>query len=67
MIKSYIVSVLDYCDGLVDIFQIFVPDIENEAEFQEYLENEVEEHGHRLTDSHWMFSDPNKFKFKVDL
>ena len=67
MLKSYIVSVLDYCDGEVDIFQVFVPDLENDDDVREFLEGEVEEHGHRLSDSSWMFSNPNQFKVKVDL
>ena len=67
MLKSYIVSVLDYCDSEVDIFQVFVPELENEDDVCEFLEGEVEEHGHHLSNSNWMFSDPNQFKFKVDL
>lgn len=67
MLKSYIVSVLDHCDSEVDIFQVFVPELENEDDVREFLEEEVEEHGHHLSDSSWMFSNPNQFKFKVDL
>lgn len=67
MLKSYIISVLDYCDSKVDIFRVFVLGLENEDDVKEFLEGKVEERGHRLSDSNWMFSDPNQFKFKVDL
>lgn len=67
MNKSYIVTVLDYSQGEVDIFQIFVPDSDDYDGTIEFLEGVVEDRGHYLQSCHWMFSDPNKFALKVDL
>lgn len=67
MLRTYIVSVLSYYDSQVDIFRVSVPDTISEEDEQEYLEGEVENRGHHLEASHWMFSDPNKFQVKVDL
>lgn len=67
MIKSYIISVLSYYDSMVDIFQVFIPDVISEEDEREYLEGEIENRGHHLEACHWMSSDPNKFQLKVDL
>jgi hypothetical protein len=65
MVKSYIVSVLDYFEGGVDIFQVSVP--ENEDDIDTYIQDSIEEHGHHLEDCYYLYCDPNKFKMKVDL
>lgn len=67
MNNSCIVTVLDYVQNEVDIFQVFVPETDEYKDTIEFLEGVVEERGHHLESSHWMFSEPNQFKFKVDL
>ncbi len=63
MNKSVIITVLDFFEGEVDIFQTFVSDEDTDVEVQDI----IEERGHHIQDCHYMFSDPNKIKIKVDL
>lgn len=67
MNKSYIVSVLDYASGSVDIFQVFAPDMDDKDDMNEFFEGVIEERGHNMVYCYYMASDPNKFKFNVDL
>ena len=67
MLKSYIISVLDYCISTVDVFKVSVPTLENDEDVTEFLEGEIEKRGHNLTYCHWMSSDSNQFKCNIDL
>ena len=67
MNNSCIVTVLDYVQNEVDIFQVFVSETDEYKDTIEFLEGVVEDRGHHLESSHWMISEPNKFALKVDL
>ena len=61
-----IVTVLDYFSGEVDIFQAFV-DTNHDVDEDEQVQGHIEERGHHLEDCYYMFSEPSKFKLKIEL
>ncbi len=66
MDKSYIVSVLDHCFGEVDIFKVSVPEEIGDDDIYEYLEEEIENREHHLSNCSWMFSQPEMFRIKMN-
>jgi len=66
MNDSRIVTVLDYFSSEVDVFQVFI-DANCEADDDEQIQGCIEERGHHLEDCYYMFSEPNKFKLKIDI
>lgn len=66
MNDSRIVTVLDYFSGEVDVFQVFI-EASCEADDDEQVQGCIEERGHHLEDCYYMFSEPNKFKLKIDI
>ena len=65
MAKSYIISVLDYFSGSIDIFQVNMPDIVEDIDI--YIGDVIEDRGHHLSDCHYMYSEQNVFKLKIDI
>lgn len=66
MNESRIVTVLDYFSGEIDVFRVFI-DANCEADDDEQVQGCIEERGHHLEDCYYMFSEPSKFKLKLDM
>lgn len=62
---KYIVSVLDYCSGAVDIFPVNVP--EDEPDFNIFILDYLEKKGHRASDCEYMVQETDKFRLNVEL
>lgn len=67
MDKEYIISVLDFTTGQVDIFTVSLPEYENYSVDQEIIAKAIEDRGHRMSDCQWMMTEANKFKLNVDI
>lgn len=67
MNNAYIISVLDFSTGQVDIFMTFLSEDEDYLVNQEAIDKAIEDRGHRMSDCQWMMTETNKFKLSVDI
>ena len=67
MNNEYIISVLDFSTGQVDIFMTFLSEDEDHLVNQEAIDKAIEDRGHRMSDCQWMMTETNKFRLNIDI
>lgn len=67
MNNEYIISVLDFSTGQVDVFMAFLSEYEDFSVDQKVIDKAIEDRGHRVQDCQWMMTEANKFKLNVDI